>query len=144
MCFHSYEDMERYKREAERNVRDKLPTTAMAIVRRKVGREDKFVGAMPVDWNNRQAIANVFRDLQHWHPDADVLDLTEINKVRRQADRIDRYNHYPSLDRKDLPYPSGKAEPYAFAGPQESWDDQVKEAAAYIHANNQKAARASA
>lgn len=106
MCFHSREDIENYRRweaeqarKAENEVKREIRTTAFLKV---VDASGTLVGAMPVSVLNLQEIANVRRDLKHWHPHTHV-SLREINKARAKM----VHNYAPKIRVADLPVPTG-------------------------------------
>jgi len=139
MCWHDREDEERYRREQERDAKIKksLPASTTVAVLDKDG---KYVGAMPVDWKNKQTIANTIRDLKAWHPNAVKADLTEVNNLRERFNEVRGWNddYLDHLQASRLPAPTGKAEPYAFAKPGAEWSDELKEAGLYLHRQNVK------
>lgn len=140
MCFHRPRDVKAYKAHVERELTERgIPKVALVQVRTKSGR---LVGAMPVDWRNDQAIANTLRDLRHWHPNAKVADLSDVARVRTLAFNTTNYGMYGesyTIREEWLPKPTGKPEPYAFAKPDETWEDQLREADEYVKKNVRKA-----
>lgn len=143
MCWHDRRDEERYRVERAQKMAalGKLPTTTTVSV---LDADGKFIGAMPVEWRSKQKIANTIRDLKAWHPNAVQADLYEVNKLRMEYHRLHPTETMLVVSERRLPEPTGEAEPYAFAKPHTEWSEELKEAGAYLHAQNAKLSRARA
>lgn len=142
MCWHDSEEESRYRRESHERAakQNKLPRTTTVSVLDAAG---QFVGEMPVEWRSAQKVANTIRDLKAWHPNAVSADLVAVNELRTEYNYL-KSRHQGKLARLDngsLPEATGEAEPYAFAKSEATWDEELKEAALYIHAQNAKVAR---
>lgn len=92
MCFHSVEDEIAWEK---KHNRDK-----QRAFLRLTDRHGELIGSIPVNWADRQEIANVLRDLRTWHPGGEP-NWSDVNKARRGAGLY-------IIDELELPKPKGR------------------------------------